>query len=162
MMIESLLIVGFALGLDFAVGDPKNRFHPTAWIGKFIGKIVPYGKTNSALTEKISGVLFVVIVTSIVFLILFALDFGINLISVDILSLITSIVIGSILLKTTIAIRGMEDHAMKVVFAIENNNIESARKNLSMIVKRDTTNLDKNHVISGTLESVSENTVDGI
>ena len=162
MMIESLLIVGFALGLDFAVGDPKNRFHPTAWIGKFIGKIVPYGKTNSALTEKISGVLFVVIVTSIVSLILFAIDFGINLISVDILSLITSIVIGSILLKTTIAIRGMEHHAMKVVSAIENNNIESARKNLSMIVKRDTTNLDKNHVISGTLESVSENTVDGI
>ena len=162
MIIESLLIVGFALGLDFAVGDPKNRFHPTAWIGKFIGKIVPYGKTNSALSEKISGILFVVIVISIVSLILFVLDFGINLISIDIVSLIVSIVIGSILLKTTIAIRGMETHALKVVYAIENNDIESARKNLSMIVKRDTTNLDKNHVLSGTLESVSENTVDGI
>ena len=162
MIIESLLIVGFALGLDFTLGDPKNRFHPTAWIGKFIGKIVPYGKTNSALSEKISGILFVVIVISIVSFILFVLDFAINLISIDIVSLIVSIVIGSILLKTTIAIRGMETHALKVVYAIENNDIESARKNLSMIVKRDTTNLDKNHVLSGTLESVSENTVDGI
>jgi adenosylcobinamide-phosphate synthase len=31
-----------------------------------------------------------------------------------------------------------------------------------MIVKRNTKNLDKNHVISGVLESISENTVDGI
>ena len=114
-MIESLLIVGFALGIDFAVGDPKNRFHPTAWIGKFIGRIIPYGKTNSALTEKISGILFVVIITSIVSYSI-CLDFGINLIFIDIVSLIVSIVIGSILLKTTIAIRGMENHAMKVVY----------------------------------------------
>ena len=34
--------------------------------------------------------------------------------------------------------------------------------NLSMIVKRNTKNLDKNHLLSGTLESISENTVDGI
>jgi adenosylcobinamide-phosphate synthase len=31
-----------------------------------------------------------------------------------------------------------------------------------MIVKRNTKNLDKNHVLSGTLESISENTVDGV
>ena len=31
-----------------------------------------------------------------------------------------------------------------------------------MIVKRDTKNLDKKHLISGVLESISENTVDGI
>ena len=31
-----------------------------------------------------------------------------------------------------------------------------------MIVKRNTKNLDKNHILSGVLESVSENTVDGI
>ena len=38
----------------------------------------------------------------------------------------------------------------------------AARNNLSMIVKRNTKNLDKNHVLSGTLESISENTVDGV
>ena len=37
-----------------------------------------------------------------------------------------------------------------------------ARNNLSMIVKRNTTDLDKDHIISGVLESISENTVDGI
>lgn len=162
MIIESFLIVVFALGIDLAFGDPKNRYHPTAWIGKLIGLITPYGKTNSILKEKISGVLFVVVVTSIVCIILFAINYGVSMISLDILSIIVSIIVGSILLKTTIAIRGMEYHAMNIVQAIENNDIQLSREHLSMIVKRDTTNLDKNHVISGTLESISENTVDGV
>ena len=67
-----------------------------------------------------------------------------------------------LLLKSTIAIRGMEKHAMAVMDSIEKNDLDSARTNLSMIVKRNTKNLDKNHLLSGTLESISENTVDGI
>lgn len=162
MIIESLLILVFAIILDFTVGDPKNKFHPTAWVGNLIGCIIPYGKTNSALSEKVWGILFVLIITGIVLSILFILDFGINLISLDVIGIIVSIIIGSILFKTTIAIRGMEQHVMKVVSSIENDDIQSARDNLSMIVKRNTTNLDKNHILSGVLESVSENTVDGI
>jgi len=56
----------------------------------------------------------------------------------------------------------MEKHAMAVMESIERNDLDAARNNLSMIVKRNTKNLDKNHVLSGTLESISENTVDGI
>ncbi|MFB5619948.1 MAG: adenosylcobinamide-phosphate synthase CbiB, partial [Nitrosopumilus sp.] len=40
--------------------------------------------------------------------------------------------------------------------------LDMARNHLSMIVKRNTTNLDKDHILSGVLESISENTVDGI
>jgi len=56
----------------------------------------------------------------------------------------------------------MEKHAISVLESLENNNLDMARNYLSMIVKRNTTNLDKNHVLSGVLESISENTVDGI
>ena len=56
----------------------------------------------------------------------------------------------------------MEKHAIAVVESIECNNIEAARDNLALIVKRNTKTLDKNHVLSGVLESVSENTVDGV
>jgi len=90
------------------------------------------------------------------------LDIGISLLTIDIVSLIVSIAVGSILLKTTIAIRGMQKHALAVVDAVEKGDLGSARNHLSMIVKRDTKNLDKNHILSGVLESVSENTVDGI
>ncbi len=158
MIIESIMIVAFALGLDFAVGDPKNKYHPTAWIGKLIAKITPFAKNS----EKLGGVVLVFSVVTIVSLLLLGLELTINLITLDYVSLIVSIVIGTILLKTTIAIRGMEKHAIAVVESIEQNDIEKARDNLALIVKRNTKDLDKNHVLSGVLESVSENTVDGI
>ncbi len=158
MIIESILIVAFALGLDFAVGDPKNRYHPTAWIGRLIAKLTPLAKNS----EKIGGVVLVLAVVAIVSLFLIALDVTINLLTVDYVSLIVSIIVGTILLKTTIAIRGMEKHAIAVVESVEHNDIEKARDNLALIVKRNTKDLDKNHVLSGVLESVSENTVDGI
>jgi adenosylcobinamide-phosphate synthase len=56
----------------------------------------------------------------------------------------------------------MEKHAISVLESLESNDLDMARNYLSMIVKRNTTNLDKNHVLSGVLESISENTVDGI
>jgi len=66
------------------------------------------------------------------------------------------------LLKTTIAIKGMEEHASQIMDSLSKNDLNGARARLSMIVKRDTKNLDKQHVISATLESISENIVDGI
>jgi len=94
--------------------------------------------------------------------VLVVLDIGISLLTIDIVSLVVSIAIGSILLKTTIAIRGMQIHALAVFDAVEKGDLDSARNHLSMIVKRDTKHLDKNHILSAVLESVSENTVDGV
>ena len=162
MILESVVIVGFALLLDFLVGDPKTKYHPTAWIGKLISSLVPFTKSNSAKRELIGGILLVSVIVITVCTSLVVLDIGISLLTIDFVSLIVSIAIGSILLKTTIAIRGMQKHALAVVEAVEEGDLDSARNHLSMIVKRDTKNLDKNHILSGVLESVSENTVDGV
>ena len=162
MILESIVIVGFALLLDFSVGDPKTKYHPTAWMGKLIALLVPFTKSNSARKELLGGILLVSVIVIIVSTLLVVLDVGISLLTIDIVSLIVSIAIGSILLKTTIAIKGMQKHALAVVNAVEEGDLDSARNHLSMIVKRDTTNLDKNHILSGVLESVSENTVDGV
>ena len=162
MILESIVIVGFALLLDFLVGDPKTKYHPTAWMGKLIASLVPFTKSNSVRKELLGGILLVSVIVIIVSTFLVVLDVGISLLTIDIVSLIVSIAIGSILLKTTIAIRGMQKHALAVVNAVEEGDLDSARNHLSMIVKRDTKNLDKNHILSGVLESVSENTVDGV
>ena len=162
MLLESIIIVAFALLLDFLVGDPKTKYHPTAWIGKLIASLVPFTKNNSAKKELLGGILLVSIIVATVCTVLVVLDIGISLLTIDIVSLIVSIAVGSILLKTTIAIRGMQKHALAVVDAIEKGDLDSARNHLSMIVKRDTKNLDKNHILSGVLESVSENTVDAV
>lgn len=162
MIFESILIIFFALGLDFLFGDPKNKFHPTAWIGYIIAKLITVFKNTSPKLEKTLGVFVILISSGIVITTLYFLEIGIYLITFEIFSVIISILVGSVLLKTTIAIKGMEKHALAVVTCLENNDISSARDNLSMIVKRNTKNLDKNHVISGVIESISENTVDGI
>ena len=162
MILESLIIVGFALVLDLIFGDPKNRYHPTAWIGGLIAKLTPLGQNQNQKLERIGGIFVVTIPVGMVVTLLLTLDFGIRFLSTDWVTLAISILIGALLLKTTIAIKGMERYAMAVVGSLEADNLDSARENLSMIVKRNTSDLDKNHVISGVLESVSENTVDGI
>tara|TARA_X000000368_G_scaffold415251_1_gene406625 strand:+ start:2573 stop:3544 length:972 start_codon:yes stop_codon:yes gene_type:complete len=162
MIIESISIIGFAILIDLILGDPKNRYHPTAWIGTFIAKLTTITKNQNSTFEKIGGTIMIITISSVVVLLLSGLNFGISLISVDYISLILSVVIGALLLKTTIAIRGMEKHAISVLDSLESNDLDLARNYLSMIVKRNTTKLDKNHVLSGVLESISENTVDGI
>lgn len=162
MILESILIVIFAIILDFIIGDPKNKFHPTSWIGMLIAKLVPLVKNESPQLEKLGGIILVIFVTGIVSTLLVFLNIGIQSISIELIGILVSVIVGMVLLKTTIAIRGMEKHAMAVMESLEQNDLDSARNNLSMIVKRNTKNLDKNHVLSGTLESISENTVDGV
>ena len=48
----------------------------------------------------------------------------------------------------------MEKHAIAVVDLVSKGDLDSARGNLAMIVKRDTKDLDKNHILSAVLESV--------
>ena len=169
MILIPIIAVILALFLDFFFGDPKNRYHPTVWIGKLIGKFVPYARSTNTLIEKINGIILLVSVIIIVSIPLiffsFALKYVGNLDSnglYQILFLGLSIISVGILLKTTIAIKGMENHASKIMNALSKNDLDDARVKLSMIVKRNTTNLDRQHIISATLESISENIVDGI
>ena len=163
MILESITIIGFAIMLDLIFGDPKNRYHPTAWIGNFIGNLVPLFKNENVNLEKFGGILIVLISTTVVGILLIALNLKLeSIIGNEFVNIIVIIVVSAILLKTTMAIRGMEKHALAVTNALENNDIDEARVNLAMITKRKTKNLDKNHILSGVLESISENTVDGI
>ena len=163
MILESITIIGFAIMLDLIFGDPKNRYHPTAWIGNFIGNLVPLFKNENVNLEKFGGILIVLISTAVVGILLITLNLKLDsIIGNEFVNIIVIIVVSAILLKTTIAIRGMEKHALAVTNALENDDIDEARVNLAMITKRKTKNLDKNHILSGVLESISENTVDGI
>ncbi len=169
MILIPLLAVLFALSIDFALGDPKNKFHPTVWVGTLIGKLVPFAKNRDPTAEKLSGLILTISVTTLVASILYFLNVALHYLNLSdfnfvarVVTLIFSIIVTGFLLKTTIAIKGMEKHAALIMQALSKDNIDDARAKLSMIVKRDTRNLDRQHIISGTLESISENTVDGI
>lgn len=186
---EFILIGIFALVLDFVLGDPKNnRYHPTAWMGSLIAALTGILKHPNPSREKAGGILLVLCTITTVLMILgtlyLVLWFGLStffafdptitnrdtaasptthdIFFIGFFSSIIIVVIGTILLKSTIAVRGMAQHAFAVMTALDQDNMDTARAGLAKIVKRDTASLDRNHVVSGVLESVSENTVDGV
>jgi adenosylcobinamide-phosphate synthase len=161
MMLASILVVFSAFAIDLAFGDPKNKFHPTAWVGTLIARLVPFAKNQNQTREKIAGVMITVFVAALVAGLLVSYEYVMRNVSGIALAVLV-ILSGSLLLKTTIAIRGLEKHGNLVMESISRKNLEEARSRLSMLVKRNTKDLDRNHVISATLESVSENIVDGI
>lgn len=169
MMLVLILSVVLAIGLDLVLGDPKNRCHPTVWIGTLIGKFAPLVRSNNQMSEKLGGTILVISVVTLVAVLAVFVDQTFAYLShldltefSKILILATSVFAIGLLLKTTIAVNGMQRHASQIMDSLSRNDLDDARVKLSMIVKRNTKNLDKQHVISATLESISENTVDGI
>ena len=158
-MIQILIAVG-AILLDLAFGDPRSKYHPTAWVGTLIAKTIPFAKSQNPITEKIAGIIVTVSITGMVAALLTSFTVFTNF--DDVLSTILLTLIGSVLLKTTIAIRGLEQHGKQVMESLQQNNLGQAQDRLAMLVKRGTKQLDKNHVVSGVLETTSENIVDGV
>jgi adenosylcobinamide-phosphate synthase len=72
------------------------------------------------------------------------------------------IVIATLLLKPTFAVKCMEQYTLPIACAIERGDIETARRLLSNIVRRDPKKLNTQQIISATVESIAESTVDGV
>src|SRR5574337_762563 len=163
-----VLSVVFAIVIDLVIGDPKNKYHPTAWIGMLIAKLAPSARSGNPQLEKLGGMILVISVTISIGTLLYFVDHtfsylnNLDLGPAKVLVMAVSVSAIGLLLKTTIAIKGMQRHASKIMEFLSRNDLDGARENLSMIVKRNTKNLDRQHVISATLESISENIVDGI
>ncbi|HET6458048.1 MAG TPA: cobalamin biosynthesis protein, partial [Nitrosopumilaceae archaeon] len=138
MILIPVLAVLFALSIDFAFGDTKNKFHPTVWVGMLIGKLVLLFKNNNPTIEKIGGLILTISVTSIVASIFYFLNVTLHYLNqydfsfiLGIVTLIFSIVVTGYLLKTTIAIKGMEKHATLIMRALSHDDINDARVKLS-------------------------------
>lgn len=157
-MISLLAALAGGLVLDWAFGDPPNRYHPVAWLGRLVGYFVPKLKSRSAAAEKAKGAAFaLVLVAAFALAVHFAAVASLQLAGVLALAAFSAVI-----LKVTVAVRGMEGHAKAITGCLERGDLPGARQNLSMIVRRRTDDLDEQHVLSATIECVGESTVDGI
>ncbi|MDG7050257.1 MAG: cobalamin biosynthesis protein [Nitrososphaerota archaeon] len=159
-MIPVLIVVG-AILLDLAFGDPRSKYHPTAWVGMLVARFLPFARSQNTTMEKMGGMIVTIAISSMVAALLYCFEFF-TLHFTDVISVMVFGMISVILLKTTIAIRGLEQHGKMVMESLSRDNLDEARNRLSMLVKRNTKQLDKNHVVSGVLETTSENIVDGV
>ena len=72
------------------------------------------------------------------------------------------VIINSIVIYTTLATKCLKDEAKKIYEVLKTGDLQKSRTQLSYIVGRDTANLDEKEIIRATVETVAENTVDGL
>ena len=153
-----ITILVISILLDLILGDPNNKIHPVSWLGKYINYFVPKIKDEkNEKNEKRNGVIFTTITIAF-----FAVIIQLSLLYLYHTTFILMMLFSIFILYSVIAIKGMEKHINAITTALQNNDIENARTNLSMIVSRNTKNLDEQHILSGTIESIADSIVDGI
>ncbi len=158
MMTLAAIVAGFILDLLF--GDPHWLPHPICLIGNLIGfleknlrRLLAPGKT--ALLS--GGALMVVIVLVITFAVPYAV-----LALAESVSPWLRFALETIMCYQIFATKCLRDESMKVYTALHSGDLADARVKLSWIVGRDTQNLDAAEVTKGAVETVAENTADGI
>ncbi|MGH4120326.1 adenosylcobinamide-phosphate synthase CbiB [Clostridium sp.] len=153
-----MIDIGVAVLLDFLIGDPYWFPHPIIYIGKLIAFLEntfrKYFKSEKML--KLSGGLIVVVVMGMSFLIpYFILYITRELFWVH-------KILNILIIWTTLAARCLHKEGMKIYEALKAGNIQDARLKLSYIVGRDTKGLTEKKIIRADVETIAENTSDGV
>jgi len=168
-------LVAFSIGiiLDLIIGDPQNMPHPVRLIGRLISKLDKafmdkemFPNTDESDNRKGSRnpnreagkglicVLIVLLATLISTSLLILLSYSVN-------SLL-GIIVEAVLTSYCLAAKSLKTESLKVYNEIKRAELEKARYYLSMIVGRDTINLDEEGIIKAAVETVAENTSDGV
>ena len=152
-------LIGFLL--DLLIGDPQwFRWHPIRLIGQWIDtceKIVRkcFGtKDKQLFVAGIVLAVMVMVVSTGIPLLLLIVCYRIHV--------LLGIGIESILCYFVYATKSLKTESMKVYEALETKDIQESRRAVSMIVGRDVDRLDETGVAKAAVETVAENTSDGV
>lgn len=151
------LILGY--GIDMIIGDPQGFPHPVRLIGNFISfmeRKLRRGCRNEEDERKAGMILWFSAVGAS-----FIVPFAILLIASRISGTL-ALIVESIMCYYILATKSLKDESMKVYSSLKNNNLQEARRNLSYIVGRDVDKLDEGAVARAAVETVAENTSDGV
>ena len=152
------LILGFCL--DLLIGDPHSIPHPVVYIGKLIDwtekgmrKIFPKTVRGENFAGAAIWLIVVTVSTGLPALFLW-LAYGVNR--------FLGLALETVMCAQILATKSLRQESMKVYAALKTGDLEQARYAVSMIVGRDTQRLDEAGVTRAAVETVAENTSDGI
>ena len=158
--------IPLALLIDLALGDPPNRFHPTAWMGgliAFLSRFRPHKNPTPAGERRTGAEL---LYGGLLMLVGLALAGGVGLGLAWLfarLPLLLNWLLTALVLKTTFSLRGLDRAAGEVQTALESDNLSEARRLLSWhLVSRDTSQLSAGQMAAAAIESVAENASDSL
>ncbi len=158
MKIALILFLAFVLDLIF--GDPHWLYHPV----RFIGKTIEWGekllrprfpKTSGG--ERAAGTVLAVLVVGLSFLFPFILLWLLGL-----LHPACAFIAEVFFCYQILAVKSLKTESMKVYAALKEGDLPKARKALSWIVGRDTEHLSEEQITKAAVETVAENTSDGV
>ena len=152
------LVLGFLI--DLLLGDPHSSFHPVVWIGKVISvlekslrRLFPQSAKGENLAGGVLWILVVLVSTAVPVGLLWLCHW---------VSPWLRLAVESIMCWQILATKSLRDESMKVYHALKTGDIEKSRNAVSMIVGRDTARLDDSGVTRAAVETVAENTSDGV
>lgn len=155
-----MMIAVLAFLIDTVIGDPNSRLHPVALIGKlisFLEHLLYPEKAGSTKKLAAGGVLviLVLLVTGIVI-------YGIVYLSAFIRFPWGTELLQAFLLSFTISPKSLAQAGREIFTLLVHQKLGKAREKVGWIVGRDTDKLDAPEVVRATVETIAENTSDGI
>lgn len=154
----SLMMLG-GITLDLLLGWPAPLFsaigHPVTWLGRAVSALERLLNRGSPTRRLITGALATAMIIAIAALPAWALQ---QLLP----DTLAGYLLGAVLAWPLIAMRSMYDHVAAVARPLIANDLDAARQAVSMIVGRDPTALDSAGVARAAIESLAENSSDGV
>ena len=142
--------------LDLTLGDPTTWPHPVRWLGRLIAFLEgPLRRTfrNPRIAGlALTGICIIVAAGSAAVTVSLATQ----------LHPILGLAAAAALIYWAISVKDLADHARAVHLPLSQGNLPAARQALTKIVGRETSQLTEAGVIRATVETIAENTVDGV
>ncbi|WP_026652261.1 adenosylcobinamide-phosphate synthase CbiB [Butyrivibrio proteoclasticus] len=155
-MLYHLLAFVLGIALDLVIGDPHGFPHPIRLIGSliaFFDRHRPRGRVKELLWGIVMSVM-TVLLTGGVTLGILVLAYRVHV--------ALGVIVEAVMTCYIMAARSLQVESMKVYHAFNNGDVEEARRAVSMIVGRDTDCLTEEGIIKAAVETVAENTSDGV
>src|SRR3990167_2751515 len=150
----TLLMVAFML--DAVLGDPVYAWHPARVLGAVIKK-AEAGLRARFLNLKLAGAILALSLPVTVFILLRCV-----LGYLERRHAALGFIVSLYFVYSSLSVRDLANEAGRVLQDLKMNDTVLARRDLSRIVGRDTHSLSPQEIVRGTVEAVSESTVDGI
>ena len=159
-MVQSLAALIIGSIVDFILGDPRGLWHPVQGIGwvisrleKILRRLFPAGRRGERWAGTVLVVLTLLVSVGVPALLLFFLS---------LVHPLLSFLLSCVFCWQLLAARSLRTESLKVEEALEKEGLEAGRRAVSMIVGRDTRDLTEEGVIKAAVETVAENTSDGV
>ena len=149
------VLAGFLI--DCVLGDPHWLPHPVVLIGKLISAMERFLRKRMSNRLRAAGTILAVCVPLISALVVFGILFGCWMLHPWVY-----FGVSTVLCWQALAARCLQKEAYKVIKALETDGLDAGCRQVGMLVGRDTEQLSEEQVLKATVETVAENTSDGV